>query len=98
MVLNVLKFGLKNKSVVLVASTSEVYGDPLEHPQNEKILEMLTLSAPEVYMMKPKGIEAITIAYHRKFNLDTKIVRIFNTYGPKMKKNDGRAIPNLPIN
>ena len=93
---NVLKFGLKNKSVVLVASTSEVYGDPLEHPQNEKYFGNVNPIGPRsVYDEAKRYLEAITIAYHRKFNLDTKIVRIFNTYGPKMKKNDGRAIPNF---
>ncbi len=93
---NVLRLGLKNKSTVLVASTSEIYGDPLEHPQNESYFGNVNPIGPRgVYDEAKRYLEAITMAYKRKKNLDTRIIRIFNTYGPKMRKDDGRAIPNF---
>lgn len=93
---NILKLGLKNRAKVLVASTSEIYGDPLEHPQKETYFGNVNPIGPRgVYDEAKRYLEAITMAYHTKKHLDTKIVRIFNTYGPKMRANDGRAIPNF---
>lgn len=93
---NILKLGLKKKAKVLVASTSEIYGDPLEHPQKESYFGNVNPIGPRgVYDEAKRFLEAITMAYHRKENLDVKIVRIFNTYGPNMRKDDGRAIPNF---
>ena len=93
---NVLKIGLKNNAKVIVASTSEIYGDPLEHPQKESYFGNVNPVGPRgVYDEAKRYLEAMTMAYNNKKNLDTKIVRIFNTYGPKMRYNDGRAIPNF---
>ncbi len=93
---NVLKLGVQNRATVLVASTSEVYGDPLEHPQNESYFGNVNPIGPRgVYDEAKRYLEAMTIAYKKKLNLDIRIVRIFNTYGPRMRKNDGRAIPNF---
>ena len=93
---NVLRFGEKNNSTVLVASTSEVYGDPKEHPQKESYFGNVNPIGPRgVYDEAKRYLEAITMAYNTKKNLDTRIVRIFNTYGPNMRANDGRAIPNF---
>ena len=83
----------KNARFVL-ASTSEVYGDPLEHPQKETYWGNVNPIGPRgVYDEAKRFAEAITVAYHRYHGLDTKIVRIFNTYGPRMRVNDGRAVP-----
>ena len=85
----------KNASFVL-ASTSEVYGDPLEHPQKESYWGNVNPIGPRgVYDEAKRFAEAMTIAYHRYHGLNTKIVRIFNTYGPRMRINDGRAIPTF---
>ena len=93
---NILDLGLRNKSKVLVASTSEIYGDPLEHPQKETYFGNVNPIGPRgVYDEAKRYLEAITMAYHNNKGLDTKIVRIFNTFGPNMRKNDGRAIPNF---
>ena len=93
---NILKFGLKNNSKVLVASTSEIYGDPLIHPHDETYYGNVNPIGPRgVYDEAKRYLEAITLAYHTKKNLDIRIVRIFNTYGPNMRKRDGRAIPNF---
>jgi dTDP-glucose 4,6-dehydratase len=78
----------------LIASTSEVYGDPLVHPQNESYWGNVNPIGPRgVYDEAKRFAEAITLAYHRYHGLDTKIVRIFNTYGPRMRLHDGRAVP-----
>jgi dTDP-glucose 4,6-dehydratase len=78
----------------VLASTSEVYGDPLEHPQKESYWGNVNPIGPRgVYDEAKRFAEAITVAYHRFHGLDTKIVRIFNTYGPRMRINDGRAVP-----
>ena len=78
----------------VLASTSEVYGDPLEHPQKETYWGNVNPIGPRgVYDEAKRFAEAITTAYHRYHGLDTKIVRIFNTYGPRMRLNDGRAVP-----
>ncbi len=78
----------------VLASTSEVYGDPLEHPQKETYWGHVNPIGPRsVYDEAKRFAEAITFAYHRQHGIDTKIVRIFNTYGPRMRLNDGRAVP-----
>jgi dTDP-glucose 4,6-dehydratase len=78
----------------VLASTSEVYGDPLEHPQRETYWGNVNPIGPRgVYDEAKRFAEAMTTAYHRYHGLDTKIVRIFNTYGPRMRLNDGRAVP-----
>ena len=93
---NVLNLAVKKNSIVLVASTSEIYGDPLEHPQTENYFGNVNPVGPRgVYDEAKRYLEAITMAYYRHKNLETRIVRIFNTYGPNMRFNDGRAIPNF---
>tara|TARA_B100000809_G_scaffold51977_2_gene47238 strand:+ start:4444 stop:5379 length:936 start_codon:yes stop_codon:yes gene_type:complete len=80
----------------ILASTSEVYGDPLEHPQQESYWGNVNPIGPRgVYDEAKRFAEAMTTAYHRFHGIDTKIVRIFNTYGPRMRVRDGRAIPNF---
>ena len=80
----------------LLASTSEVYGDPLEHPQSESYWGNVNPIGPRgVYDEAKRYAEALTMAYHRQQGVDTAIVRIFNTYGPRMRTNDGRAIPTF---
>lgn len=93
---NVLELGVENNATVLVASTSEVYGDPLEHPQCETYFGNVNPIGPRgVYDEAKRYLEAMTIAYKKKKKLNVRIARIFNTYGPKMRANDGRAIPNF---
>ena len=83
----------KNATFV-IASTSEVYGDPLEHPQKETYWGNVNPVGPRgVYDEAKRFAEAMTMAYHRYHGVNTKIVRIFNTYGPRMRLNDGRAVP-----
>lgn len=80
----------------LLASTSEVYGDPLIHPQTEDYWGNVNPIGPRgVYDEAKRFAEAMTMAYHRYHNLDTRIVRIFNTYGPRMRLEDGRVVPNF---
>src|SRR5471032_1908553 len=80
----------------LIASTSEVYGDPKEHPQSETYWGHVNPIGPRgVYDEAKRYAEALTMAYHRQQGVDTAIVRIFNTYGPRMRPNDGRAIPTF---
>jgi len=80
----------------LLASTSEVYGDPQVHPQPESYWGHVNPVGPRgVYDEAKRFAEALTMAYHREHRIDTRIVRIFNTYGPRMRKEDGRAIPNF---
>ena len=91
---NCLGLALSKKARILVASTSEVYGDPLEHPQTEEYWGNVNPVGPRgVYDEAKRFQEAITMAYHSFHKLDTRIVRIFNTYGPRMRLNDGRALP-----
>ena len=91
---NVLKIALKNKACILIASTSEVYGDPLEHPQIEEYYGNVDPVGPRgVYDEAKRFQEALTTAYHTFHGLDIRIARIFNTYGSRMRVNDGRAIP-----
>jgi dTDP-glucose 4,6-dehydratase len=86
------KYGAK----YLVSSTSECYGDPLEHPQRETYWGHVNPIGPRsVYDEAKRFTEAVTMAYRRYHNVDTRIVRIFNTYGPRMQINDGRVVPNL---
>ena len=91
---NALGLALAKKARFVLASTSEVYGDPLEHPQRETYWGNVNPIGPRgVYDEAKRFAEAITLAYHRTHGLDTKIVRIFNTYGPRMRLRDGRAVP-----
>ena len=80
----------------ILASTSEIYGDPLEHPQREEYWGNVNPVGPRsVYDEGKRFGEAVTMAYHRVHGLDVRIVRIFNTYGPRMRRDDGRAIPSF---
>jgi dTDP-glucose 4,6-dehydratase len=86
------KYGAK----YLTSSTSECYGDPLEHPQKETYWGNVNPIGPRsVYDEAKRFAEAVTMAYHRYYKVDTRIVRIFNTYGPRMQLNDGRVVPNF---
>ncbi|MHB8579933.1 MAG: UDP-glucuronic acid decarboxylase family protein [Ignavibacteriaceae bacterium] len=90
----VLGLAKEKKARVLIASTSEVYGDPVVHPQTEDYWGNVNPIGPRgVYDEAKRFGEAITMAYHRYHGLDTRIVRIFNTYGPRMRLDDGRALP-----
>ena len=91
---NCLGLAKKNNAKILVASTSEIYGDPLEHPQKETYWgNVNTIGPRSVYDESKRFMESITMAYNNFHNVDTRIVRIFNTYGPRMRLNDGRALP-----
>src|SRR4249920_1383900 len=91
---NALGLAMKKHARFVLASTSEVYGDPLEHPQKETYWGNVNPIGPRgVYDEAKRFAEAMTLAYHRYHGVDTKIVRIFNTYGPRMRLNDGRAVP-----
>ncbi len=91
---NLLGLALAKNARILVASTSEVYGDPLVHPQNEDYWGNVNPVGPRgVYDEAKRFQEAITMAYHTYHGLETRIVRIFNTYGPRMRLNDGRVLP-----
>jgi dTDP-glucose 4,6-dehydratase len=93
---NALGLARANQSRFLLASTSEVYGDPQEHPQRETYWGHVDPIGPRsVYDEAKRFAEAITMAYHRYHDLDTRIVRIFNTYGPRMRLDDGRVVPNF---
>lgn len=91
---NLLGLAKQKNARVLIASTSEVYGDPLVHPQTEEYYGNVNTIGPRgVYDEAKRFQESITMAYHRFHGLETRIVRIFNTYGPRMRLNDGRVIP-----
>lgn len=91
---NCLGLAKDKKARILVASTSEVYGDPLVHPQTEEYWGNVNPVGPRgVYDEAKRYMESITMAYHTYHKVDTRIVRIFNTYGPRMRLNDGRALP-----
>lgn len=91
---NMLGLALEKKARVIIASTSEVYGDPEIHPQTEDYWGNVNPIGPRgVYDEAKRFSEAITMAYHRYHGVETRIVRIFNTYGPRMRLNDGRALP-----
>lgn len=91
---NLLGLAKEKNARILIASTSEVYGDPLVHPQSEEYYGNVNTIGPRgVYDEAKRFQESITMAYHRFHGLDTRIARIFNTYGPRMRLNDGRVIP-----
>ena len=91
---NLLGLAKEKDARILIASTSEVYGDPLVHPQSEEYFGNVNAISPRgVYDEAKRFQEAITMAYHRFHGLETRIARIFNTYGPRMRLNDGRVIP-----
>ncbi len=91
---NLLGLAREKKARILIASTSEIYGDPLVHPQTEEYYGNVNTIGPRgVYDEAKRFQESITMAYHRFHGLETRIVRIFNTYGPRMRLNDGRVIP-----
>ena len=91
---NALGLAKKKGATFVQASTSEIYGDPLEHPQKETYWGNVNPIGPRgVYDEAKRFAEAITLAYHRTHGVNTKIVRIFNTYGPRMRLRDGRAVP-----
>ena len=93
---HVLDVARKYQAKYLVSSTSECYGDPLEHPQKETYWGHVNPVGPRsVYDEAKRFTEAVTMAYHRYHRVDARIVRIFNTYGPRMQINDGRVVPNF---
>ena len=94
--LNALGVAKKYKALFMLASTSEVYGDPLEHPQSETYWGNVDPVGPRsVYDEAKRFAEALTMAYQRTHGVNTRIVRIFNTYGPRMALDDGRVVPNF---
>ena len=94
--MNALELAREKKAKFLIASTSECYGDPEVSPQHEDYWGNVNPVGPRsVYDEAKRFSEALTMAYHRHHGLDTHIVRIFNTYGPRMRLNDGRALPNF---
>ena len=94
--LHALEIARKYNAKYLISSTSECYGDPLEHPQKETYWGHVNPIGPRsVYDESKRFAEALTMAYHRYHKTDTRIVRIFNTYGPRMQLNDGRVVPNF---
>lgn len=93
---NTLGLAKEKNARYLIASTSEVYGDPLVHPQPEDYWGNVNPVGPRgVYDESKRFAEALTMAYHRYHGVDTRIVRIFNTYGPRMRMDDGRVVPNF---
>jgi dTDP-glucose 4,6-dehydratase len=93
---NTLGLAKRHRARFLISSTSEVYGDPQEHPQRETYWGHVNPIGPRgVYDEAKRYAEALTMAYHRQQGVDTAIMRIFNTYGPRMRPNDGRAIPTF---
>jgi dTDP-glucose 4,6-dehydratase len=93
---NALGHALAKDARFLLASTSEVYGDPLVHPQTESYAGNVDPVGPRgVYDEAKRYAEALVMAYHRQHQMDTRIVRIFNTYGPRMRLDDGRVVPNF---
>jgi len=93
---NTLGLARTHGAKFLLASTSEIYGDPLEHPQTESYYGHVDpIGVRSVYDEAKRFAEALTMAYHRFHDIDTRIVRIFNTYGPRMHLDDGRVVPNF---
>ena len=93
---NALGLARERGARFMLASTSEVYGDPLEHPQSEGYRGNVNpIGIRGVYDEAKRYAEAMTMAYHRHHRVDTRIVRIFNTYGPRMRPDDGRMVPNF---
>lgn len=94
--LQMLELAYHNRCRFVLASTSEIYGNPLVHPQSEQYCGNVSTSGPRSHYDESKRFaETLTSLYHRKFELDTRIARIFNTYGPGMQAGDGRVIPNF---
>lgn len=97
-IINILEFARLNGARILQASTSEVYGDPLEHPQKESYKgNVNTLGIRACYDEGKRVAETLFMDYHRTYNLPIRIARIFNTYGPSMDKNDGRVVSNFIV-
>jgi dTDP-glucose 4,6-dehydratase len=95
---NALELARRHGARFFLASTSEVYGDPLEHPQVESYWGHVNPVGPRsVYDEAKRFSEALTMSYHREFGLETRIVRIFNTYGPRMRPRDGRVVTNFIV-
>lgn len=95
---NALEIARKKEARFLLASTSEVYGDPLQNPQKEEYWGNVNPVGPRsVYDEAKRFAESLTMTYHRQFGLDTKIARIFNTHGPRMRKDDGRVVPTFIV-
>jgi nucleoside-diphosphate-sugar epimerase len=95
---NMLQLAKKNKARLLLASTSEVYGDPIEHPQKETYWGNVNpFGVRSCYDESKRFAEALTMSFYRKHNLDVRIARIFNTFGPRMRLDDGRVIPNFIV-
>ena len=93
---NLLDIAVNKQARFFMASTSEVYGDPLVHPQTEEYWGNVNPNGTRsCYDEAKRYSEAITFAYLRKFNVDVKVIRIFNTYGPRMRVNDGRVVPTF---
>jgi len=93
---NTLGLALEKQAKFFLASTSEVYGDPLLHPQSEDYWGNVNPVGPRgVYDESKRFAEALTMAYHRYHNVETRLARIFNTYGPRMRRDDGRVVPNF---
>ncbi|RPF47033.1 dTDP-glucose 4,6-dehydratase/UDP-glucuronate decarboxylase [Thermodesulfitimonas autotrophica] len=93
---NLLDLALESQAVFLLASTSEVYGNPLVHPQPESYWGNVNPIGPRAcYDESKRFAEALTMEYHRRYGCDVRIARIFNTYGPRMRLNDGRVVPNF---
>lgn len=93
---NALGVAKANNAIFLLASTSEIYGDPKEHPQKESYWGHVDPTGPRsMYDEAKRFAEALTMSYHRFHSINTRIVRIFNTYGPRMRLDDGRVIPNF---
>jgi dTDP-glucose 4,6-dehydratase len=93
---NALELAVRKGARFLMASTSEVYGDPKEHPQKESYWgHVNSIGVRSVYDEAKRFAEALTMAYHRKYGLRTRIIRIFNTFGPRMALEDGRVVPNF---
>ncbi len=96
--LNMLGLAKRTRARIFHASTSEVYGDPLEHPQNESYVGAVNPIGPRACYDEGKRIaEALFFDYHRQHDVDIKVVRIFNTYGPRMNQNDGRVVSNFIV-
>jgi len=97
-VINILDLARKNNAKVLQASTSEIYGDPIEHPQTESYWGNVNpVGERSCYDEGKRCAETLCVDYQRQYSIDTRIVRIFNTYGPRMNKNDGRVVSNFIV-
>ncbi|MBI2050296.1 MAG: SDR family oxidoreductase [Parcubacteria group bacterium] len=95
---NLLDLAHRKNAKILYVSTSEIYGDPLEHPQHESYWGNVNpIGERSCYNEGKRAAEALSFAYHRELRVDIRVVRIFNTYGPRMAKNDGRVVPNFVL-